>query len=117
MDQSAVIRIAPLSDLHLEFEARRQNKGPDLTALKDEVDLILLAGDIDMSDRAIDFGTRLKSQVGGEVIQIAGNHEFYHANRLRALNEMRRAADVSPVHFLENDVAHFEIRGRMVRVT
>lgn len=116
MNRPEKIRIAPMSDLHVEFEGRRAIKGPDLSGLKGNVDLVLLAGDIEVSDRAIDYGTRLFNELDCQVVQIAGNHEFYDGNRVRVLNELRNAADESPVHFLENQVAFFDIHGRQVRV-
>lgn len=116
MNRPEKIRIAPMSDLHIEFEGRRAIKGPDLSAFKNNVDLVLLAGDIEISDRAIDYSTRLFNELECPVVQIAGNHEFYDGNRPRVLNELRRAADASPIHFLENQTAFLDIHGRQVRV-
>ena len=42
-----------MSDLHLEFESGNLAPGPSLTGVKDEVDLVLLAGDIDKSTLAV----------------------------------------------------------------
>ena len=116
MDQPAKIRISLMSDLHIEFEGPRHGKGPDLSGLKDNIDLVLLAGDVDVSDRAIKYGTKIHDDLGCEVVQIAGNHEFYDENRVMVLAEIRRAADASPVYFLENDVAYFNVRGRRIRI-
>ena len=55
MDQPAKIRISLMSDLHIEFEGPRHGKGPDLSGLKGNIDLVLLAGDVDVSDRASDI--------------------------------------------------------------
>jgi predicted phosphodiesterase len=116
MDPLEKVRISLMSDLHIEFEGPRPGKGPDLSDLKGNIDLVLLAGDIDVSDRAIKYGAKIHDDLDCEVLLIAGNHEFYDENRVRVLAEMRRAADASPVNFLENDVAYYNIRGRRVRI-
>lgn len=110
------VRCLVMSDLHNEFELRKQNPGPDVSRLKGNVDIVLLAGDIDISDKAVDYANRLYEELQCEVILVAGNHEFYHANRSRVLRELRRAAGNSPVHFLDNDAAYLEIRNIKVRV-
>lgn len=110
------IKIAIMSDLHLEFDGRRIDSGPDLSGLKGNVDLVLLAGDIDVGDRAMNYAARLHGELGCEVVLIAGNHEFYHDNRLRVMSELRVAAASSPVHYLDNETIELEIGSRRIRV-
>ena len=105
-----------MSDLHIEFERLANSKGPDLFPLKGNVDLVLLAGDIDVGDRAIDYGMYVHNELSCPVVQIAGNHEFYNGERTRVLSELRRAAYKLPIHFLENDAVELNVRGRRIRI-
>ena len=62
------MRVQILSDLHLEF-------GP-FTVEKIDRDLLILAGDIHVGEKAIDF---IEKQLEiSPVIYILGNHEFYN---------------------------------------
>ena len=87
------MRIAYMSDLHLEFEppypstsgwealrrAREAlpghpDRGPLLKPLFGS-DLVILAGDIDLGLKAIAYGEQVAAFVGCPVIMVAGNHE------------------------------------------
>lgn len=109
-------RFLVMSDLHLEYERGRACPGPDLHHVKGLVDLVLLAGDIDLSDRAIGYGAKVQEILQVPVIMIAGNHEFYDACRTRVLEELRIAAHRLNIHFLENEVVEFNIHGQRLRI-
>ncbi|MBV8048843.1 MAG: metallophosphoesterase [Paludibacterium sp.] len=88
------------SDLHNEFTP--------FTAIDDAcaaADVIVLAGDVDLHCRGVRWAQALSAQADGKpVLMVAGNHEFYNGHFTRTLAEMRRTAQGSTVHVLENDV-------------
>jgi predicted phosphohydrolase len=93
------MRLALYSDLHLEFPAATWHP-PAL-----DVDVVILAGDIDSGARGIDwaartFGSQAKVP---NVIYVAGNHEYYGGDIETRRAEMREAAKRAGVHFLDND--------------
>lgn len=87
------MKIHLLSDLHNEFAKY------DPTAAAEEADVVVLAGDIDVKDRGVEWA---KSVFSKPVIYVAGNHEYYKGNLDRTLVKMKEMADGN-VHFLEND--------------
>ena len=60
-----------LSDLHIEF-------GP-FTLPNTDADVVILAGDIHVGTRGIEWATRAIE--GKEVIYVIGNHEYYRGSR------------------------------------
>ncbi len=96
------MRIALLSDLHLEFSG---GKFPGYTPPVN-ADVIVIAGDthpgvLGLLWAAETFG----SAQGMPVICTAGNHEFYHGRRLhKHYDKMRAKADELGIYFLQNDV-------------
>lgn len=92
------MRIAIYSDLHLEFEP--------FSISKTNADVIILAGDISTAKFTSSTGwARQESdRLGGiPIIQIAGNHEFYHGEYSTVLEALKKGAQDSNVHFLENE--------------
>jgi predicted phosphodiesterase len=85
-----------LSDLHNEFA----NYVPDPGAC-DAADVIVLAGDIDVGVEGINWARRAFE--GKPIIYVCGNHEFYSGHWTATLEEMRAAALVHGVQFLEDD--------------
>ena len=81
-----------LADLHLEF-------GPVEIPTTD-ADVVVCAGDVHTGTRGLGW---LKSRFPGKpVIYVLGNHEFYH-HALPALTEqLRRDAEGTQIHLLEN---------------
>ena len=61
-----MMRIHLLSDLHNEFSPFT----PEVL----ETDVVILAGDIDVKTRGVDWAKRAFS---GPVLYVPGNHEFY----------------------------------------
>ena len=93
------MKIAAMSDLHIEFEPYR----PDLPS---DIDVVILAGDIALGTDGMAWAK--ENLTNHQVIYVAGNHEFYR-NDLHPTLEALKAASNDHVHFLEN--AQIEIDG------
>jgi predicted phosphodiesterase len=87
------MRLLILSDLHVEYAP--------FEAPSCEFDIVVLAGDIHNGVEAIRWARRTFER--SPVIQVAGNHEFFGAQREATLEAMREQARAEGVHFLEND--------------
>ena len=85
------MKVYVLSDLHAEFEPFVP---PSL-----EVDLVVLAGDINKKTRGIEWANDTFSC---DVVYVMGNHEYYTGHFDRTLDKARKAA-ASHVHVLENE--------------
>ena len=85
------MRIHPLSDLHNEF-------APFTPEVRD-ADVIILAGDIDLGVRGIEWA-RLAFDC--TVLYVPGNHELYRGHLGKTLQSMRAAGD-ERVHVLDRD--------------
>lgn len=87
-----------LSDLHLEFVATDRNfEVPDVGA-----DVVVLAGDIHKHTHGIQWAAQALRSRGQRVVYVAGNHACYTAHVYGLVPEMRRAALLRRVDFLEN---------------
>lgn len=84
------------SDLHLEATSFIPDRADVLSA-----DVIVLAGDIHEGTKA--FRWARESFEGKAVVYVAGNHEYYGGHFDRTLDEMRAAARVHDIDFLECD--------------
>lgn len=107
------MKIKIVSDLHLEFS--------DINIKNDEgCDVLILAGDIltiehlnttddsEKGKRYRDFLNRVTFQFP-HVIYVAGNHEFYHGDFIKSLEEVRDYCSQYPnLYFLENDTKIIE---------
>lgn len=87
------MRLGILSDLHL-------SRGPQALPGPD-VDLFVLAGDIDRPAQAIPWAASL----GKPVLYVPGNHEFYGGSLPGVLRELRRLAEGTQVRILDNEEA------------
>ncbi|VVQ15680.1 hypothetical protein PS914_05764 [Pseudomonas fluorescens] len=85
------MRIQALSDIHNEFSLFNP---PCL-----DVDVVILAGDIDTGTRGVEWANKT---FHCPVIYVGGNHEYYKGHLDRTLQKMRAKA-LSHVHFLENE--------------
>jgi hypothetical protein len=112
-----------LSDLHGEFLAGSPGRtDPARFPTPENADLLVLAGDIDKADRAIQNARKLFPCI--PLIMIAGNHEFYKSGsgQLGTVQKMRAAAKADrdetgrQTYFLENETVELEIRGKKLRV-
>ena len=89
------MRIAVLSDLHLEFVDF------DPPAELHAADVVVLAGDIHNGLAALHWAReRFPDQA---IVQVAGNHEFFGACWQSLLAEMRRVARRLDIGLLENE--------------
>ncbi|WP_296706378.1 metallophosphoesterase [Rhodoblastus sp.] len=122
------MRVAIMSDLHLEFE-RGPVRGDEWSAfverrasilwhprigpLLDEavgVDLLILAGDIDVGTRGMAYADEVAQYIGAPVVYVLGNHEGYDGTPFdRLFDALREKATVTQgrVSFLENSRAEF----------
>lgn len=90
------MKILLLSDLHLEF-APLETEG----VLGRDCDVVVLAGDIGEGTRGIKWARQ--AFPGQRIVYVSGNHEFYHHDWDRTLDELRAAAGELEIDFLEND--------------
>lgn len=103
---SANIRLAVMSDLHVEF-------APYAPILESDIDLVVLAGDI---HRPGALAVEWAAALGVPSVLVMGNHEAYDCDIAEELQKMREAASDTPCTFLENE-AHVFCKGdRQVRV-
>ena len=124
------MRIAYLSDLHIEFEsaarhgvARPSNHGLSSSLQKalapaKGADLVVLAGDIDVGVAAIAHADAVARHIGTPVVYVAGNHEAYGYDLLDLLPRMRSAAWETDgrVIFLDCNVVRLWLKGRALAV-
>ena len=85
------MKILVYSDLHLEFA--RLDPAPR------DVDVVILAGDIDIKSRGVQWANEV---FRCPVIYVCGNHEFYGGHIDHTLRKMKKAA-APHVHVLENE--------------
>jgi predicted phosphodiesterase len=124
------IRIAVLSDLHLEVRRwHLVRDGLSEDAARDTLrllvgeaiapartaDLVVLAGDVENGDAGIDWAARVFA--GQPVVTVAGNHEFYGERIPGLLPRLRTAAARSGnVTFLEKAETRLRIGTRTLRL-
>lgn len=91
------MKIQFASDIHLE--SRR-----GFLIEPTDSDIIVLAGDISVGMKGMEFAA-MQTQIHNKpVIYISGNHEYYHHDYDELISEMRSLAATIPLlHFLEND--------------
>jgi predicted phosphohydrolase len=88
------MRLRLLSDLHLEFGS---SEVPSVPA-----DLVVLAGDINVRDRAADWILRTFPDPATPVLYVLGNHEFYGEKIPRLTEKLRDFYANTHVRLLEN---------------
>jgi len=89
----ATVRIRVLSDLHIEFE--------DWAPPPVEADVIILAGDIHVGVRGVEWAQRRFPHT--PVVYIAGNHEFYGARLEDLRQDLVRRGRECGVNVLDGD--------------
>jgi DNA repair exonuclease SbcCD nuclease subunit len=92
------MKLFVLSDLHNEF--RRLYAAEAHAHAWSQADVIVLAGDIDVGVRGIEWGRQAFADK--PIVYVAGNHEFYTGYWDRTLADMRQAGQEHGVHFLED---------------
>jgi predicted phosphodiesterase len=82
------------------------------------VDLVLLAGDVDLGVAAVEYAAEVAAFLECPVCLVPGNHEFYQRDFQQTLADMRACAAASRgrVHLLDRDRADFVVDGRKVAV-
>jgi predicted phosphodiesterase len=106
------IRLAVVSDLHLEFRNALSCDTAEL-GLAGTADILIVPGDIAIGTDAIAWCERSPIPV----VFVPGNHEYYGREMSSTRDEMRVFARPFPhVHLLDPGVVEFNIRERHVRV-
>jgi len=91
------MKIQIASDLHLEF---LENHFPDYRVVEPaDADVLVIAGDIHRSTRAID----VFADWPVPVVYVHGNHEAYHQEYSELEQNLRAAGAGGNVHYLERD--------------
>lgn len=85
------LRLQLLSDLHNEFD--------EFEPIATEADIIVLAGDIDIGSRGVEWAART---FRCPVLYVAGNHEYYRGHLHYTLKKLRAAA-TEQVHVLDRN--------------
>jgi Icc-related predicted phosphoesterase len=130
-------RIGYMSDLHLEFEERREfvgdeawyalrdarraepghpQIGPYLGDLKGKVDMMVIAGDTKPGTRGVDYHQDVAEYLNVPIITVAGNHEFYGHDMIALRPVLKAESHNAGVEFLDNDRATFNYNGTRVAV-
>jgi hypothetical protein len=123
------IRIAVLSDLHLDIRRRQllRSAASEAEALAaydaltegarqsaDGADIVVLAGDIAAGIGGIEWAAATFDD--RPVLYVAGNHEFYRYEHRDLLARLHEAAASTPhVRFLEQTEIELSLRGRALR--
>ena len=87
------MKIQILSDVHNEFEV--------YAIPRTDAGVVVLAGDMGSGSRGVDLAA--KQIPDRPVVFVVGNHEFYGRELAATMAEIRRAAQGTNVHVLEND--------------
>ncbi len=93
------MKIHLLSDLHLEFGKAAQGWKIPTT----DADVIVLAGDIFVGKRGVQWAISEAIRLGKPVIYVMGNHEYYRYEMTSLLEKVRSIADsCDKFHLLES---------------
>lgn len=87
------LKLKLYSDLHIEFA--------DCDVQKGEADVVVLAGDVDVGTRGVDW--ILLQQFDCPVVYVLGNHEYYQHTYPGIVNEIKCRASGHGIHVLENE--------------
>ena len=79
------MRIQILSDLHVEFE--------DFRPVDVDADIVILAGDINVKGRCVDWAKEAFTSFDCPVLLCAGNHDYYDGHLGKTLLKMTDASD------------------------
>lgn len=93
VEKNLGMKLHILSDLHLEFES--------FTPPKTEADIVVLAGDIHVGKKGIDWARA--NFPDKPVLYILGNHEYYGRAFPKHINDLKQLVKGSNIHILEND--------------
>jgi hypothetical protein len=119
------MRIAYMSDLHLEFDAADGTEHGELppvieTALRPAqgADLVVLAGDIDQGTNGIVTADAISRRLAAPVVYVFGNHEAYGCDMAALPPRLRADAWETDgrVQFLDGNTVRFWFSGRPLAV-
>jgi predicted phosphodiesterase len=110
------MKIQILSDLHNEFltdglalsRGNFNNKLWEGSIPKTNTDLIILAGDVDLGCKGVEWAIEQSNIINVPFIYVSGNHEYYDREYYSTLKKMRATAFGTNVHFLENEEIQIE---------
>lgn len=120
------IRLAILSDLHLDVRRRLAEKSgedadraiADISAASraaaEGADVVVLAGDIANGVRGIEWAGQ--TFAGQPVVYVPGNHEFYNHDHAELVAAFRSTAEAAGIRFLDTDACTLDISGRSLRL-
>ena len=104
------MKIHVLSDLHMELS----HFFPDQEAL-DQVDVVVLAGDIDTGAAGLFFAEDLLQAAPHlQIVYVAGNHEFYSHDLPKKIMQLQKRSNPK-IHFLENRETVINVASRLFR--
>ena len=86
-----------ISDLHIEFDEY------NIQVL--DADVIILAGDIGVGMKGIDWATQHLSRTDAQIIYVAGNHEFYR-KEIHSIRKSMKAYCSAPAGWGGDDSQH-----------
>lgn len=95
-------KIALISDLHNESLRESQRKIPDIR-LTENVDVLVLAGDIDVQEHGVLYAIRQSERLHIPVIYVLGNHELYRSDDKPLFASVKKATQRSSVHVLDTE--------------
>ncbi|MDF1589512.1 MAG: metallophosphoesterase [Gammaproteobacteria bacterium] len=97
------MRIGLISDTHNEFLRCDGQSVPNILLLS-EVDVIVLAGDIDTEAHGARWAVRQSERLDLPVIYLTGNHEFYSKNKTisEIRSEIKETIKGTNVHYSEH---------------
>ena len=108
-----MIRIAAAADIHAGPESAGTLK-PLLAGLKDEADLLLLAGDLTRSGKPLEAETLIEelTDVGVPIVAVLGNHD-YHSDQAPEIARILKAAGI---HVLDRSSVVLDVAGQRVAI-
>ena len=108
-----MIRIAAVADIHAgpEFAG---TLAPLLADLKDEADLLLLAGDLTRSGKPLEAETLVEElrDVGVPIVAVLGNHD-YHSDQAAEIAAILKKAGI---HVLDRGSVVLNVAGQRVAI-
>lgn len=110
------MKIHILSDVHNEFLSdvviQPHGSVDDNTwksfIPKTDADLIVLAGDINIGVKGVEWAINESKRLNLPIIYVSGNHEYYNQEYYSTLKQMRDTCQGTNVYFLENDEVQIE---------
>ena len=105
------MKVAYASDLHFEFQPYRLERL--IEQIEKDIDVLILAGDIQVADRIILDLEHLSNALPNlHIVYVTGNHEFYGTSISELETRLFEAfKDHKKIHYLEKST--FEINGVM----